>query len=74
MLSQFGGGRGQGRWSFYGGMIRKKPAPHLMRGGYRFSEKIMPKQNVLRHMAWPDGAAKAVVSRSAATKYRSEAL
>jgi hypothetical protein len=22
-------------------MIRKKPAPHLMRGGYRFSEKIM---------------------------------
>ena len=25
-------------------MIRKKPAPHLMRGGYRFSEKIMLKQ------------------------------
>jgi hypothetical protein len=24
-------------------MIRKKPAPHLMRGGYRFSEKIMLK-------------------------------
>src|SRR5258705_13934105 len=23
------------------GMIRKMPAPHLMRGGYRFSEKIM---------------------------------
>jgi hypothetical protein len=22
-------------------MIPKKPAPHLMRGGYRFSEKIM---------------------------------
>jgi hypothetical protein len=22
-------------------MIRKKPAPHLMRGGYRFSDKIM---------------------------------
>jgi hypothetical protein len=22
-------------------MIRKKPAPHLMRGGSRFSEKIM---------------------------------
>src|SRR6266478_8784168 len=26
-------------------MIRKKPAPHLMRGGHRFSEKIMLKQN-----------------------------
>jgi len=26
-------------------MIRKKPAPHLMRGGNRFSEEIMPKQN-----------------------------
>jgi len=26
-------------------MIPKKPAPHLMRGGYRFSEKIMPKQD-----------------------------
>jgi hypothetical protein len=25
-------------------MIRKKPAPHLMRGGYRFSEKIMLKK------------------------------
>jgi len=25
-------------------MIRKKPAPHLMRGGSRFSEKIMLKQ------------------------------
>jgi hypothetical protein len=25
-------------------MIRKKPAPHLMRGVKRFSEKIMPKQ------------------------------
>ena len=25
------------------GMIRKKPAPHLMRGVKRFSEKIMPK-------------------------------
>jgi hypothetical protein len=25
-------------------MIRKKPAPHLMRGGYRFSEKIMLNQ------------------------------
>jgi hypothetical protein len=25
-------------------MIPKKPAPHLMRGGYRFSEKIMLKQ------------------------------
>jgi hypothetical protein len=24
-------------------MIRKKPAPHLMRGLKRFSEKIMPK-------------------------------
>jgi hypothetical protein len=24
-------------------MIRKKPAPHLMRGVKRFSEKIMPK-------------------------------
>jgi len=24
-------------------MIRKKPAPHLMRGGYRFSDKIMRK-------------------------------
>src|ERR1700730_4820341 len=23
-------------------MIPKKPAPHSMRGGYRFSEKIMP--------------------------------
>jgi len=22
-------------------MIPKKPAPHLMRGGYRFSDKIM---------------------------------
>ena len=27
-------------------MIPKKPAPHLMRGGCRFSEKIMRKQNV----------------------------
>jgi hypothetical protein len=25
-------------------MIPKKPAPHLMRGGNRFSEKIMLKQ------------------------------
>jgi hypothetical protein len=25
-------------------MIPKKPAPHLMRGGYRFSEKIMRQQ------------------------------
>src|SRR5260221_13479182 len=25
-------------------MSRKKPAPHLMRGGYRFSEKDMRKQ------------------------------
>jgi hypothetical protein len=25
-------------------MIRKKPAPHLMRGGRRFSEKIMLEQ------------------------------
>jgi len=25
-------------------MIRKKPAPHLMRGVQRFSEKIMRKQ------------------------------
>jgi hypothetical protein len=25
-------------------MIRKKPAPHLMRGGNRFSEQIMLKQ------------------------------
>jgi hypothetical protein len=24
-------------------MIRKKPAPHLMRGGYRFSDKIFGK-------------------------------
>lgn len=24
-------------------MIPKKPAPHLMRGGYRFSDKIMRK-------------------------------
>src|SRR5215831_10787667 len=27
-------------------MIPKKPAPHLMRGGYRFSEKIMLQQCV----------------------------
>src|ERR1700761_9386864 len=27
------------------GMIRKKPAPHLMRGVKRFSEKIMPQKN-----------------------------
>jgi hypothetical protein len=26
-------------------MIRKKPAPDLIRGGYRFSGKIMRKQN-----------------------------
>jgi len=26
------------------GMIRKKPAPDLIRGGYRFSEEIMLKQ------------------------------
>ena len=26
-------------------MIRKKPAPDLIRGGYRFSEKIMPERN-----------------------------
>jgi hypothetical protein len=25
-------------------MIPKKPAPHLMRGGHRFSEKIMLEQ------------------------------
>jgi hypothetical protein len=25
-------------------MIRKKPAPHLMRGGYRFFDKIMRKK------------------------------
>jgi hypothetical protein len=25
-------------------MIRKRPAPHLLRGGYRFSEKIMLRQ------------------------------
>src|SRR5882757_11532589 len=29
-------------------MIRKKPAPHLMRGEYRFSEKIMLKQQLER--------------------------
>ena len=29
-------------------MIRKKPAPHLMRGGYRFSEKIVLKQKMER--------------------------
>jgi hypothetical protein len=27
-------------------MIRKKPAPHLLRGGYRFSEKIMRKKAI----------------------------
>jgi hypothetical protein len=27
-------------------MIPKKPAPHLMRGGYRFSDKIMLNQKV----------------------------
>jgi hypothetical protein len=27
-------------------MIPKKPAPHLIRGGYRFSEKIMLPQYV----------------------------
>jgi len=26
-------------------MIRKKPAPHLMRGGHRFSDKLMLNQN-----------------------------
>ena len=29
-------------------MIPKKLAPHLMRGGYRFSEKIMLEQDLLR--------------------------
>jgi hypothetical protein len=29
-------------------MIRKKPAPDLIRGGYRFSEKIMLKQMLER--------------------------
>jgi hypothetical protein len=28
-------------------MIRKKPAPHLMRGVQRFSEKIMRKNKAL---------------------------
>jgi hypothetical protein len=28
-------------------MIRKKPAPHLMRGGNRFSEKIMRQKEAL---------------------------
>jgi hypothetical protein len=28
------------------GMIPKKPAPDLIRGGYRFSEKIMPKRQI----------------------------
>src|SRR5215211_8158670 len=32
--------------------------------------KIMPKQNALKHMAWPDGAAKAAQSRPGAAKYR----
>jgi hypothetical protein len=27
-------------------MIPKKPAPHLMRGGYGFSEKIMRQQEI----------------------------
>jgi hypothetical protein len=29
-------------------MIPKKPAPDLIRGGNRFSEKIMPEQNARR--------------------------
>jgi uncharacterized protein YbaR (Trm112 family) len=40
-------------------MIRKKPAPHLMRGGYRFSEKIMLKQKqseMTFHLALPETA------------------
>jgi hypothetical protein len=28
-------------------MIPKKPAPHLMRGGNRFSDEVMLKQNAL---------------------------
>jgi hypothetical protein len=32
-------------------MIRKKPAPHLMRGGHRFSEKIMLNQKRWSKMA-----------------------
>jgi hypothetical protein len=31
-------------------MIPKKPAPHLMRGGYRFSEKIMLQEYVRRRI------------------------
>jgi len=27
------------------GMIPKKPAPHLMRGGHRFSDQIMQKRH-----------------------------
>jgi len=27
-------------------MIPKKPAPHLMRGGYRFSEEIVLQQEL----------------------------
>jgi hypothetical protein len=36
-------------------MIRKKPAPDLIRGGYRFSEKIMLRQSLERD----DGSTKA---------------
>jgi len=36
-------------------MIRKKPAPDLIRGGHRFSEKIMLKQDsyYFRRRRWP---------------------
>ena len=30
-------------------MIPKKPAPHLMRGGNRFSDKIMLKQEGVKY-------------------------
>jgi hypothetical protein len=34
-------------------MIRKKPVPHLMRGGHRFSDKIM-RQNKMGHLRRSD--------------------
>src|SRR5258708_7532261 len=37
-------------------MIPKKPAPHLMRGGDRFSDKIMPKQKLAARIAGCDSS------------------
>ena len=44
-------------------MIRKKPAPHLMRGVKRFSEEIMPNRKIYSAASFGASGADQVTTR-----------